>query len=320
MNERKPRLGITACLCLVGLFGCSGPLVAKSEFAHSRFDQDTWPQKCQQLKQTLAKEPGINLTYQPQLETVTIPSSWQLHWFGRQVPIPAIEYADVVVMQGKSDYVLLLTGKGDYENTKVLLGKFPNFEPMVNIFAALSVSGKDTAQTSPEGIALTNQLFGGPVDSGELFDLGYRHTLDDLTCSHKDWQQEVPIAISLMMKEISTPVGTPKVAYDMKPGILTLSREQAGDKWWSRWQDDNYYADMLLHLPKGHEHGALGLAMARGDWPIAKDTPQWLTQLEIAIADPNRSNWQALATALKAAEMSEKSVQQVQKLIDNASK
>lgn len=320
MNERKPRLGITACLSLVGLFGCSGPPVAQSEFAHSRFVQDAWPQKCQQLKQTLAQEPGINLTYQPQSETVAIPSSWQLNWFGRPVPIPAIEYADVVVMQGKSDYVLLLTGKGDHENTKVLLGRFPNFEPMVNIFAALSVSGKDTAQTSPAGIALTNQLFGGPVDSGELFDLGYRHTLDDLTCSRKGWQQEVPIAISLMMKEISTPAGTPKVAYDMKPGILTLSREQTGDKWWSQWQDGDYYADMLLHLPKGHEHGELGLAMGQGNWPIAKDTPQWLTRLEIAIADPNRSNWQALATALKAAEMSDKSVQKIQKLIDNASK
>ncbi|MGR3276178.1 hypothetical protein ACSYAD_13805 [Acaryochloris marina NIES-2412] len=311
MNHKQSFLKILTGIGLLSLTSCNSVSGKGSEHA---FNQAIWPQHCQKLRQELSQQPGGKITYQPLPKDRASQPSWKLNWYGRQIPIPAIQYTDVLVIRDKDDSSVLLKGQIADQTASVVLSRSPKIEPMVDIFAEIADSG--TAQNSSEGIALTQKLFGGPVSVEQLSDLGYRHTLADITCDKANWQEEVPIALALIIKDIAAPIGPSTSAYNLNPGILLASQSESKDKWWSKWHDEQYDVEVILTLPKDHQQGNLGFALGKADGPVAPNVPVWLGQLETAIANPTQQNWQALRIAFKQAKISDKSIQKIEELLE----
>ena len=310
MNHILAFLKISTCIGLLSLTSCKS--VSGNSSKHI-FNQSIWPQRCQKLKEELSQQPGVNVTYQPLPKDIVRQPSWKLTWYGRQIPLPAIQYTDVLVIQNKDNSLLLLEGQIAGQTASIALSRFPKAEPLADIFTEYVGPGK--AQTSSDGIALTQKLFGGPVSLEQLSAIGYRHTLADVTCDEAKWQEEVPIAIALIIKGIAIPIGPKTSAYNLNPGVLIAGQSESKGQWWSQWHDEKYDTDLKLTLPEGHQQGNLGFALGQTDWPVAPNAPVWLGQLEAAIANPTRQNWQALQVALKKAKMSDKSIQKIEALI-----
>ncbi|ABW31327.1 hypothetical protein [Acaryochloris marina] len=313
MNNQKAILKLWIGLGLLSLTSCASASSQGSEFA---FSQENWPQRCQQVKKELSQQPAAKITYAPLPKDIAIQSSWKLNWLERQIPVPAMQYTDVFVLQDQDHHTILFIGQIEGENAQVMLGKSPKIEPLVDIFA--DIADADKTENSPEGTALTQKLFGGPVSMEKLTDLGYRHTLADLTCNQANWQKEVPIALALIFKGIATSIGPNTSAYDLNQGVLLGSKSESQDKWWFQWNGEQQYMYVMLTLPNGHQHGDLGFALGQKDWPVAPNAPVWLGQLETAISNPTRQNWQTLQLALKKAKMSEKSIEKIEALIESS--
>lgn len=313
MNNTTSILKILTGLGLLALTSCTS--VSSKGFKSSSY-QASWPQRCQAIKKDLSQQPAVKITYDPLPQDVAITSSWKLNWFGRQIPVPAIQYTDVFVMHNEDQHSLVFKGQIEGQTTLVMLGRSVNseFEPIVDIFAEIADSGK--AENSSEGTALTKELFGGPVTLERLTDLGYRHTLADLTCDQANWQEEVPIAVALISKGIAASIGPNTSAYDLNQGVLLHSKSESQDKWWFQWKSEKQYMDALFHLPKGHQHSDLGFALGQKDWPIAPNVPVWLAQLETAIANPTRTNWLSLKSEFQKAKFSEESIQKIDHFIE----
>lgn len=306
MNHSKSIQQLLVCLGLIAVTSC-----AKSQALTplSSFSSDTWPKRCRDLKRSLSIESvQKNKIFQPRPDNITINASWKLNWFKQQVPIPAIDYADVRINHHSDGYSLFLINKS--KTVFILLGQQPN-----DIFALSS----ESESASPEEEALVKKHFGGRVSMGKMMNLGYRHTLDDLTCTEARAEQESPISIALILKGIG--YSSTATVYDLNSGVGTLHHypDDSRDRWMFQVDDGNYDLDAYFKLPKEHSHGDLGLFIGREDWQAAQGVPLWLTQLETAFANPNRKNWQALQIALREANMSSESLQAIQKLIDKSS-
>ena len=313
MHLRPLLLSLTAYFSLNLLTACQQTTIAQPNNPN-RFDPATWSSRCQQLKNTLAKEPGINVTYQSRPQKPEIQSSWQLTWSGQRVPIPAIQYSDVFVSHSTpGNYIVILNGSVNGQTVKVLLNSTPNPAPIDDIFSAIAI-GETASLPTPEGQALTNQLFGGAVTTHQLSTQRYHHTLTDLSCKKDRWEKEVPIAIALSLKP--TDVHTPDSAYRLDQDYTTYSQTDTKETWIARWSDPRQSADIIYQLPKGQRYGKLGLGVGQSNWQAAPTTPQWVNALETALEKPEKRNWQALSQAMQVAKMSRKSVDTVQKIID----
>jgi hypothetical protein len=272
-----------------------------------------WPVRCQKLKKELAKDPLVNVIYQPRPKSSNIQSSWELTWFGKRIPIPAIQYSDVfVTYDGPHNRLVSLRGTLNGQKVSVLLGVHPESAPIDDIVSGsttVSLEGA-AAPSTPAGQALTKQLFGGPIYISELMATGYNHKVADLTCRKNRWKKEIPIGIALSLKAGD---GI-EAAYRLDRGFVTTHSE---DRYWRAfWSNRVAFADAHIKLPEGQTYGKLGLGIGQSNWQAAKDSPKWLVALETALEKPEKDNWQALAKALKEAKVSDKSIETVQKIID----
>lgn len=304
MNQNNSIPKLLVCLGLIAVTSCAKSQALKPL---SSFSSDTWPKRCRDLKRSLSTESVKNNTFQPRPDEIAINASWKLNWFKQPVPIPAIDYADVRINHHSDGYSLMLFNKS--KTVFILLGQQPN-----DIFALSS----ESESASPEEMALLKKHFGGPVSVGKMMNLGYRHTVDDLTCTEARAEQESPIAIALTLKGISHKKGT---VYDLNSGVGILHRDQneSRETWAFQVDDGKYDLEVYFKLPKEHPHGDLGLFIGREDWQAAQGVPLWLTQLETALANPSRKSWQALQITLREAKMSSESLQTIQELIDKSS-
>ncbi len=267
-----------------------------------------WPVRCQQLKKELAKDPSINVVYQPRPKSSDIQSSWELTWFGKRVPIPAIQYSEVlVVYNGPQDRLLSLRGTVKGQKVKVLLGLSAELPPIDDVLSTTTISEKKP-QSTPAGQALTKQLFGGPVYVSELIANSYNYKVTDLTCRRVRWKQEFPIAMALALKSVNSN----NAAYRLDQGFITFTQDRS---WRAFWGDRVSAADAQIQLPEGQTYGKLGIGIGQSNWQSAKDSPKWLVALTTALEKPEKSNWQALAKALEEAKMSENSIESVKKII-----
>ncbi len=306
MNQNNSIPKLLVCLGLIAVTSCAKSQALKPL---SGLSSDTWPKRCQELKRDLSTESvQKNKIFQPRPDNITINASWKLNWFKQQVPIPAIDYADVQIYHHSDGYSLFLINKS--KTVFILLGQQPN-----DIFALSS----ESESASPEEMALLKKHFGGRISVGKMMNLGYRHTLDDLTCTEAGAEQESPISIALILKGIG--YGSTATVYDLNSGVGTLHHypDDLRDRWMLQVDDGNYDLDVFFKLPKEHPHGDLGLFIGREDWQAAQGVPLWLTQLETALANPSRKSWQALQITLREAKMSSESLQTIQKLIDKSS-
>jgi len=299
MNHNKTISKILVCLGVIAFTSCAKSHALKPQ---SEFSSEAWPLTCRVLKQNLSPESLINTTFQPRPDKIAINVSWKLNWFGQQVPIPAIDYSHVLIHHSTDGYNLILID--DSKTVFILLSQNHN-----DVF---------TQFLSEEESTLLKTKVGELVSLGKIVNFGYRHTLDDLTCTDTRVEQESPIAIALILKSLDSPWET---VYDLNSGVgaLKYNQGEAEEKWQLKVDDGNNDLDMYFKLPKEHPYGDLGLFIGRDDWQTAQGIPLWLTHLETALAHPTRNNWQALQTALKTANMSSKSIQELQKLIDESS-
>lgn len=313
MNHNNSISKLLVCLGLIAVTSCAKSQALKPL---SGLSLDTWPKRCRALKLGLSIESAtnntlesvINNTFQPRPDNIAINASWKLNWFEQQVPIPATDYAEVRISDhGDDEYSLMLLNKS--KTVFIILGQQPN-----DIFTLSS----ESESASPEEIALLKKQFGGRVSFGKMMNLGYRHTLDDLTCTEARAEQESLIAIALTLKGIG--YGSTATVYDLNSGVGALHHfpNDSKDQWMFQVDDGKYDLEVFLKLPKEHPHGDLGLFIGREDWQAAQGVPLWLTQLETAFANPSRKNWQALQIALREANMSSKSLQMIQELIDKS--
>ena len=241
--------------------------------------------------------------------------SWAINWFGDRLPIPTMNYSEVLVGQsGEGQYVFSLKGNLKGQPVKILIGRSLSSAPMEDVFAGQNPDGGNQESGSSWGKALTQTLFGGPVKNSDLVDLGYRHTPADLSCAPQNWQKEMPIQMGLVLKAIPIPGGETKAIYEIDRGVVMQNVQDSQETWRAQWDADGFSSDAIIRLPPGHPYGPLGLAV--GQPQAAPNPPQWLGALEIALAKPERQNWLALVAALKQAGMPEKNVKAVQTIAD----
>jgi hypothetical protein len=268
-----------------------------------------WPARCRKMKKELAKNPSINVIYRPRPKSIDIQSSWELTWFGKRVPIPAIQYSDVLVIYNSpQERLLSLRGTVKGQNVKILLGLNRESAPIDDISSTTTL-GETEPQSTPAGQALTQQLFGGPVYTLDLMANGYNYKIADLTCRRSRWKQEIPIATALVLKSGSSD----HAAYRLDQGYIASTKDTS---WRAFWGDRVSFADAQIQLPEGQTYGKLGLGIGQSNWQSAKDSPNWLVALRTALEKPEKSNWQALATALEEAKMSSTSIESVRKIIN----
>lgn len=300
-------------LTAFGLASAIATPVLQARTTSTGFERAVWQGRCRELKRSLSQQPELNLTYQARPAKVVIQSSWQMLWFGTRVPIPAVNYSEVVVTGSPQERVVFMIGKLNGKLVRVILDR--NADALVDdVFATVENS------SSKDGKAITNQLFGGAVKLSQLRDLGLRHTPADLSCVAARWQKEVPIALSLILKGVASPNSKASAVYEIDRGQASLSHLTDSDSWQADWTDGIFLSQVHLRLPKAHSYGDLGLGVGRTDWQVAKNPPKWLNALETAIAKPERANWQALTAAMKQAGMSEKSIKSVQEIETNLAK
>lgn len=307
-------LGLTACFSLNLILAGQKNAIAQPSNPKG-FDLETWSSRCEQLKKDLAKEQAINVIYQPRPAKNDIKPSWELNWNGQRAPIPAIQYSEVFVTHTSlENRIVLLNGSVNGQEVRVLLGSQPSLAPIVDIFSAFEVAQTEP-QSTPEGQALTTKLFGGPVTENQLGIKAYDHKLADLTCKKDQWEKEVPIAMALTLKPVAE-IYPPKAVYRFDGGYITQFQDATQEIWTARWSDQRRLSDVMFQLPKGQRYGKLALGMNQSNWQAAPNPPKWLNALETALKKPEKRNWQALAQAMRAAKMSKKSIDSVQRIIN----
>jgi hypothetical protein len=301
---------------LLAAFGLTSAITcttspANASSARVGFSRVAWQERCQELKRSFAQQPELNLTYQSLPAKVAVQSSWQLLWLGKRVPIPVANYSQVIVNGSHQDRSVIMTGTHNGKLVRIVLSRHVD-APIEDIFATAEQGASD------EGKAITKQLFGGSVRLSKLWDLGFRHTPANLSCSTARWQQEVPIAIALTLKGVGLPQGSDLAVYAIGRGQANFSITSDTEVWRVDWVEGTSGGQVYMRLPKGHAYGQLGLGVEQKAWQVAQGQPRWLNALETAIANPERSNWLALATELKRAGMSAKSVKSVEAIADKA--
>jgi hypothetical protein len=266
---------------------------------------EAWPQKCEALKAEISAEPGIDMLYTGRDAITEVDAAWNFEIDGIHIPIPPIEYThvsaeqdgDVPIDQG-GNIAFTLVGAGEGE--QLMYFQVPMGPPMEDVF-------KMTGQaSSPENIAFTHEIFGGPVPVSRLTEMGFQHRPADLSCAPESWKQEIPIGIALTLKSIARP---PLISIHQgigeEPGELKLLSRG--------WEADFFHGEtwprVVLFLPEDHSHRSLGLSIGT-QVPEAPARPAWLDALQNAVRYPeDSSQWETLVSELEKAGMKEMGIE-----------
>ena len=311
MTKRKKI--ISSLLIISGLVLVSGYGVGqllKSRTVARTLGQVTGPARCQILKKHYSKQPGSDIIYQAQPEQINILTSWEIDWFGQRIPIPKADYSEVVVTRDQQNYLVYLRGQHNKQKLDILLTQTQ--EPQEDFSGPLLEA--NLVESSSESQDLMEQIFGEPISVTKLVDLGYRHTPEALSCTYDRLDQDLAISVILVLKEVWN--SNVMAAYEMEQGFITRNGQPDGESWSARWDDGAFVSEARLNLPEQHKQGELGLGIGQKDWHAAPDPPEWLTTLASALHSPTPDHWQALAAQLKQANMSTRSLETIQKIVD----
>ncbi len=273
--------------------------------------------ECESLRDSLENEPAANLVYSDRPPVPSDLSVWKFDRGGVTVPVPAVAYTDVLVVrpQPETPVLVYFFKEAEDDSIRTIIGQYPKEEPIVDLFSPDS-------EPTDEGRALTEQLFGGPVALETLIDLGYEHRPDDLTCEDDRWQTEVPVGLGLILSSLGAPGGEPQAVYRQDSGGWLIKSEQDN---WVAWQASilrsDSYIDISTILPASHPAANLGLAIDHSSLASvteAADRPQWLDVLETAIAEDTEASWEAFASAIEAAQLSDRSVESAREVAGSA--
>lgn len=336
-------------------------------------DLNDWPRHCRKLRRSLPK----NVVYDPRPGQPFVAPAWKLKWQGTTLAIPAVNYQELtVVRQSNGEFFLALQaqaarppqtsppqtspsaiGHSTVSNSDmasdvtVVLSRSAVQKPIQDVRVASTVfndMASDNLGQQPlqgrrnlrQGQLLTQRLFDGPVSEDEILELAYRHQSRDLSCDLAAWEDELPIAIALDMRqeEAKTVVAAyPRVGQQAgrvlrhRRGAVT-GKERRNNTTANRteWQiqlgdSSQNRSEVWISLPEGHISSNVGLGMGQDNWWEAKDRPAWLDTLEAALqttlatqtsmeTQASETVWQTLATEIQQAGFSQNSVRSVQTL------
>lgn len=320
-------------------------------------DLSDWPHHCRKLRRSLPK----NVVYDPRPGQPFVAPAWKLTWQGTTLAIPAVNYQDLtVVRQPNGEFLLVLQANNPSSHLSnspspkahaagdvtVVLSRSPVQKPIHDVRVASAVFNEMESDSLGDhslqgrrnlrrGQLLTQRLFDGPVSEDEILELAYRHQSRDLSCDLAKWEDELPIAIALDMRQqaAKTVVAAYPRVGQQAGRVIRHRREEArtehhrkdGAPNRTEWQiqlgdHSKSRSEVWISLPEGHLSSNVGLGMGQDNWWEAKDRPVWLNTLETALATPTRETvWQTLATEIQQAGFSDNSVRSIQTLIPQES-
>lgn len=302
-ETESPVMRLLLFLAILFLAGCAS--------TPDRLAEDpaaAWPGRCETLRRSLLKDPSATVVVTPRPDRSYSVPYWVLVVDGVSIPIPPVRYRDIRVtaasFPGGLPTVILV---GMAPPTAVTLTSMAPPAPYEDLFA---LAGEGPTS---EGMALTKQLFGGPVTHDRLLEIGFAGRPAELTCRPERWEKEIPLASALILKTIGGPLEAVHEGIAGRRGWVTLT---PGTDRASRWQATLPGAGRwtLIDIRTAAEgpFQDAGLAIGRDDMVRAMNRPLWLAALAAVLDDPvNGRLWEVLADALEKADFALESVKRV---------
>jgi hypothetical protein len=224
--------------------------------------------------------------------------------------LPEDRYVISVNRSGKSGESLSILLRAAQQ--MVLLIKDPPSPPLEDVFAKVG-------QLAPGQQAKkhTLKLFGKAPTIHDLTELGYQHAPAELSCSASKADQEIPIAISLILKDSSQ--SAEKVFKSKEvPGLVYFG--DRGKRCMVEARPHDSTADYFVtYTTSDRERCEARLGQFCLEKGGKDQGPLWIEALGKAIRGPeDPANWEALHRALISANAPAESIQSVMKIIEEA--
>jgi len=282
----------------------------------SRNLETHWPEACQKIRARL--DPATAGQRARRLPPRAIPPDpWTLHLGSFGVTLEQDDYLLEVNRSGKGSLSALLEASG----RQVLVIRDPPEAPLDDVFA---MEG-DLVPTAARR-AWTNELFGSPPTSFELVRMGYRHTLDELTCKATRAKTEIPIALGLILKETGHwaeqvydlgGLGAPQESASGSSGLLLLG--QRGERCVVEIQvRDRAASTYVTHLSGERQPCIERAARVQIRSDLKPAGPPWLSALGRALVQPEAGHWRSLREELVRAGAPQESVASVEAMLEGA--
>ncbi len=281
--------------------------ISTSALNGSELIEQPWAPNCEKLKNELITMQGLNIkfTTKPSIQNEQL--HWVLFWNDIEVLIPDTQYKSIFVLINKrNDYELRLHTIDD----ELIFLYSGEDAQMDDVFATLS--GNKEVITTPDGITMTKDMFGGPVRLSTIMKLAYENTPELLSCLEENRIKESTVASALILKEAAT------------TNLLAVYKD-IGDyngwitKSWSSGNNieydlniistsvDNLMLQIHYRISEHSKYGYLPLWTGRKS-PKIKEPPDWLAALNTALKSKSHDDWEAYIKEVKNTGISEKSI------------
>lgn len=290
--------------CIFFLFCLGGPLVSAADDLSTTLAEQ-WPDACQELRMQLADIPWLPVVFSekpvPKFKTPV----WKLLWQGIPIPVPAISYNEMYLIQDTTGevYFFLKNQKG------VVLQAIKHLNPPLT----KSALGDVAPQTLAKEDKAMKYFFGGPVSNAEVTILGYEKTLDDLTCVKKDWQQEGGTAIALILKSI-TPLGELVSVYrDVGKyrgwlEYVKMDNSITYRSWILLSKKESFIYEISMTLPLSSPYPHIGVLIGEDFSRVLAPSPAWLKAFNRALSANSPKSWQQFLHVAREAGFSPESL------------
>lgn len=268
-----------------------------------------WPKACKKLKDRL-RSPAASARSVPLPPREAERDPWMISLGSLSASLPEDRYVLSVSRSGRSGESLSILLRAAQQ--MVLLIKDPPSPPLEDVFAKVG-------QLAPGQQAKkhTLKLFGKAPTVHDLAEMGYQHSPDELSCSAKTADREIPVAISLILKDsghwaekVFWAEEIPGLVYfgDRGQRCLVEARPHDGTA--------DYFVTYTTSDRKGCEARLKRFRLVKG----GKDQgPEWIEALGRAVRNPgDLANWESLHRALVSANAPVESIRSVMKLIEAA--
>lgn len=300
------RITILALCGVIGMFFHSIGFCGENGFASGCAPSSQFRGlSCADFKETLSND-NLYVTFRDMPLFSKKSTCWTLQWNGIRVFLPPSDFEQVhVKKRTDGTYDLFLKTK---EGVWVSATSDEN-TVFTDIFAV--TTGGQTLETSTDGVALTNRIYGGPISLFELMMRAYEKTPDQITCGPESCDGDISVAIAMILKKMAR--RELEAAYKVggaRPGWMTESNGKPFREYELNLLGPD--RDRIVHLsyrmPEDAPFHDLPFRVAGAESVPGIDAPSWLEALNRALASPFDGEWRRYAVAARQCGISEKSI------------
>ena len=232
--------------------------------------------------------------------------SFCLAWYGMDLLLPLIDIESVYVTKRRCGGYEVILKAGEV----FCLAAFSMDNTIFkDIYGSSTLGG--SVETTPEGEAATNRMFGGPVSLLDLLMMEYDHTPDEITCCKEHRDADLAISVLMILKGGGphTPVAAFKGVGKGK-GLILESRGASGHLYQINMPDASgtQILQVTYGFPPDSGSEDLPFRVGHGRSRLCAKPPQWLVALNRALASSLDGDWKRYAVAARKGGISEKSI------------